>query len=156
MPQDAHFVFFVWSTLAFTQEKGLKVLHSMEALGACVIKYYSFVMYRKLRVYVISKHFFQDCQSLSLAWTNTLAYYRSCILQTSNALYYRPLVLPTNIWPTWKHIKDKVILQELQWRKKEFYNVCNLFNSFNHKTHSLVINSWNTKELIHEINGQLY
>ncbi len=59
MPQDAHFVFFVWSTLAFTQEKGLKVLHSMEALGACVIKYYSFVMYRKLRVYVTSKHFFR-------------------------------------------------------------------------------------------------
>ncbi len=53
----------------------------VQAPGACAIKDYELVVYGKLTNYVVSLWFFCYCRSLSLAWTNTLAYYGIRTLQ---------------------------------------------------------------------------
>ncbi len=50
--------------------------------------YFGFVMYRNWTDYKVSQCFCY-CQSLSLSWRNTLAYYRFHTLRIYNGLWYR-------------------------------------------------------------------
>jgi hypothetical protein len=54
----------------------------------CNIKHYGFVIYGYLTDIEVSYSLFYCHSQNTLAWTNTLAYYRIC-----NVLQYRPLVL---------------------------------------------------------------
>jgi hypothetical protein len=60
------------------------------------MKNYRFVIYRKWTDFLVNM-FLSYCESLSLAWTNTPAYYRICKLRIHNVFIAQSLTIPLGV-----------------------------------------------------------